>query len=216
MRCGTSIGANAEEAQDGQTKPDYIAKMSVSRKESRETLYWLRLAIRINLVTKPEIAWELQEAGDGAVALAASEQCHACRVLATIAEEEASKVLILLDAVRCPRLPSDRLSNQVGRFNDHFAKGLYARSCWYRPTTLGQLQEYINHDRDQFYLDGPNDVDWIFRNEIIQARRVKADSTSITLREMTVTVGPIRRSLRISCMPRRSQVPSRWRALSTT
>ena len=32
LRCGTSIGANAEEAQDGQTKPDYIAKMSVSRK----------------------------------------------------------------------------------------------------------------------------------------------------------------------------------------
>ena len=39
IRCGTSIGANAEEAQDGQTKPDYVAKMSVSRKESRETLY---------------------------------------------------------------------------------------------------------------------------------------------------------------------------------
>ena len=32
--------------QDAQTKPDYIAKMAVSRKESRETLYWLRLAIR--------------------------------------------------------------------------------------------------------------------------------------------------------------------------
>lgn len=47
IRCGTSIGANAEEAQDGQTKPDYIAKMSVSRKESRETLYWLRLALHL-------------------------------------------------------------------------------------------------------------------------------------------------------------------------
>ena len=46
IRCGTSIGANAEETKDGQTKPDYIAKMSVSRKESRETLYWLRLGVR--------------------------------------------------------------------------------------------------------------------------------------------------------------------------
>src|SRR5262249_45957890 len=43
MGCGTSIGSNAEEAQDAQTKPDYIAKMAVSRKESRETIYWLRL-----------------------------------------------------------------------------------------------------------------------------------------------------------------------------
>jgi four helix bundle protein len=64
MRSGTSIGANAEEAQDGQTKPDYITKMSVSRKESRETLYWLRLALRAKVVTNEEIAWELREAGE--------------------------------------------------------------------------------------------------------------------------------------------------------
>ena len=64
LRCGTSIGANAEEAQDGQTKPDYIAKMAVSRKESRETRYWLRLALRVKVVTRDEIAWELQEAGE--------------------------------------------------------------------------------------------------------------------------------------------------------
>ena len=62
IRCGTSIGANAEEAQDGQTKPDYIAKMSVSRKESRETIYWLRLALRAHLVTGDEVGWELNEA----------------------------------------------------------------------------------------------------------------------------------------------------------
>jgi len=64
IRCGTSIGANAEEAQDGQTKPDYIAKMGISRKESRETLYWLRLALRAKVVTNDEIAWELKEAGE--------------------------------------------------------------------------------------------------------------------------------------------------------
>ena len=64
IRCGTAIGANAEEAQDGQTKPDYIAKMSVSRKESRETLYWLRLALRANVVTSEQIMWELREAAE--------------------------------------------------------------------------------------------------------------------------------------------------------
>jgi four helix bundle protein len=64
IRCGTSIGANAEEAQDGQSKPDYIAKMSVSRKESRETLYWLRLALRAKVVTPEQVSWELREAGE--------------------------------------------------------------------------------------------------------------------------------------------------------
>lgn len=62
IRCGPSIGANAEEAQDAQTKPDYVAKMSISRKESRETRYWLRLALHNQIVTKAEATWELQEA----------------------------------------------------------------------------------------------------------------------------------------------------------
>ena len=60
--CGTSIGANSEEAEGGQTKPDFIAKMAVSRKESRETVYWLRLAIATGIVTKDEVSWELDEA----------------------------------------------------------------------------------------------------------------------------------------------------------
>jgi four helix bundle protein len=64
IRCGTSIGANAEEAQEGQSKPDYIAKMSVSRKESREALYWLRLGLRANVVTEEQVAWEIKEAGE--------------------------------------------------------------------------------------------------------------------------------------------------------
>ena len=61
MGCATSIGSNAEEAQEAQTKPDYIAKMAVSRKESRETLYWLRIAVRAGVVTSGEMAWELNE-----------------------------------------------------------------------------------------------------------------------------------------------------------
>jgi four helix bundle protein len=60
--CGTSIGANAEEAEGGQTKPDFLAKLAVSRKESRETIYWLRLAIATSICTKESVAWELDEA----------------------------------------------------------------------------------------------------------------------------------------------------------
>ena len=43
VRSGTSIGANAEEASAAQSKKDFIAKMSISSKEARETRYWLRL-----------------------------------------------------------------------------------------------------------------------------------------------------------------------------
>jgi len=50
LRSGTSIGANIEEAQAGQSKADFIAKMSISRKEARETLYWLRLLKAADIV----------------------------------------------------------------------------------------------------------------------------------------------------------------------
>ena len=64
IRCGTSVGANAEEAQEGQSKADYVAKMSVSCKESRESSWWLRLAIATSVVTREEVAWELREANE--------------------------------------------------------------------------------------------------------------------------------------------------------
>jgi four helix bundle protein len=43
LKSGTSIGANVEEALAGQSKKDFIAKISISSKEARETKYWLRL-----------------------------------------------------------------------------------------------------------------------------------------------------------------------------
>ena len=43
LRCGTSIGANIEEGIGGQSKKDFIAKLSIAYKESRETGYWLRI-----------------------------------------------------------------------------------------------------------------------------------------------------------------------------
>ena len=45
FKCGTSIGANTAESQGGQTKPDFVAKPVIARKESWETIYWLKLAI---------------------------------------------------------------------------------------------------------------------------------------------------------------------------
>ena len=55
LRCGTSIGANVQEAQAGQSKPDFIAKMSVAHKEAREVAYWLRLVREAGLVPAPRL-----------------------------------------------------------------------------------------------------------------------------------------------------------------
>ena len=43
LRNGTSIGANIEEALAGQSRRDFLAKMSIASKEARETRYWLVL-----------------------------------------------------------------------------------------------------------------------------------------------------------------------------
>ena len=43
LRCGTSIGANVNEAQSAVSKSDFINKMGISLKEVRETIYWLNL-----------------------------------------------------------------------------------------------------------------------------------------------------------------------------
>lgn len=106
----------------------------------------------------------------GARALYDTGQHHPARILAMIAEEEAAKYLILIDAIRCPIQPQKRRANQLGRFNDHIAKGLYTEAVVMRRLNLRQLQEHLDLYRHTRYLDGPNDVDWIFRNEINEER----------------------------------------------
>lgn len=51
LRSGTSIGANVEEALAGQSRRDFLSKMSIASKEARETLYWLRLLKESKLTT---------------------------------------------------------------------------------------------------------------------------------------------------------------------
>ena len=43
FRSGTSIGANVKEAQNAESKADFIHKMKISIKEVEETEYWLLL-----------------------------------------------------------------------------------------------------------------------------------------------------------------------------
>ncbi|MBD1921696.1 four helix bundle protein [Microcoleus sp. FACHB-831] len=50
LRSGTSIGANVEEASAGQSRRDFLAKMSIASKEARETKYLLKLLQKSNLL----------------------------------------------------------------------------------------------------------------------------------------------------------------------
>ena len=43
LRSGTSIGANAEEAMGGSSKKDFVHKLRIAYRETRETKYWIRL-----------------------------------------------------------------------------------------------------------------------------------------------------------------------------
>ena len=43
LRAGTSIGANVSEAQQAQSRADFLSKLNIALKEATETKYWLRL-----------------------------------------------------------------------------------------------------------------------------------------------------------------------------
>ncbi len=55
LRAGTSIGANVEEALAGQSRADFLSKMSIASKEARETNYWLRLIRDSETIAKSEV-----------------------------------------------------------------------------------------------------------------------------------------------------------------
>jgi len=54
LRSGTSIGANVEEALGGQSTKDFIAKLSISYKEAKESHYWIRLLQQSGYLTEQE------------------------------------------------------------------------------------------------------------------------------------------------------------------
>src|SRR5882762_3237613 len=59
LKAGTSVGAIIEEAQAGQSRPDFISKNSIDLKEARECHYWLRLLIAAGSCLKR--VWPSQE-----------------------------------------------------------------------------------------------------------------------------------------------------------
>src|ERR1041384_6207426 len=62
VRAGTSAGSHYEEARGAESRADFIHKLAISWKETRESLWWLRLIHRAQLL-KPALVEDLvQEA----------------------------------------------------------------------------------------------------------------------------------------------------------
>jgi len=62
LRSATSVGANVEEGQAGQSRADFVSKLSIACKEARETHYWLRLLSATKLVSETRLTDLLDEA----------------------------------------------------------------------------------------------------------------------------------------------------------
>jgi four helix bundle protein len=64
LRSGTSIGANVEEATAAESRADFIHKMKIAMKESRETHYWLRLLDQSDLAKNIDLTEVLEQCNE--------------------------------------------------------------------------------------------------------------------------------------------------------
>ena len=55
LRCGTSVGANYEEAQGAESHTDFLHKLQIALKELRESNYWLRLLARAKILPEDRL-----------------------------------------------------------------------------------------------------------------------------------------------------------------
>ena len=76
-------------------------------------------------------------------------------VLKGFAEEEAAKILILMDAVRCPpQLLGSKLGVILGWFYNHLAQLIYVDAVCWKPMHVAQLREYVEPHRKAHYVEG--------------------------------------------------------------
>ena len=54
IRSATSMGANYEEACNAESRNDFIHKLQIVLKESQESLYWLKLIAKAELMPNPQ------------------------------------------------------------------------------------------------------------------------------------------------------------------
>ncbi len=118
----------------------------------------------------PSIVNNAVKFNDAARLLFEARKFRMSSVMEGFASEEAAKVLILIDLVRCPRNWPER-SKVANRFYGHVTKRIYAKSCTYPLiSTFKEMTEFVGDESQTFYLDGPSGIDWVFVNSLIDER----------------------------------------------
>ena len=105
-----------------------------------------------------------------ATTLSAARRDRGAAVLRSFAEEEAAKVLIMFDLARAGWKDDDTISSCLRAFYTHISRGLYGRAYDGSPADFAEVRRYVDVLRQEYYLDGPMDVDWIFGNEVVTNR----------------------------------------------
>lgn len=91
---------------------------------------------------------------------------QAAAILESFATEESAKVLVMLDMLR-HGWKNAKITNALSTaFSSHLSRGLYVKVASISPGSFGEVRRYLDHFRQSHYLDDPNDVDWVFRNQI--------------------------------------------------
>jgi len=86
---------------------------------------------------------------------ALDDHSRAAAILIGQATEEVSKILILMDIVRCPPKLRGRLVGQMFKwFYEHLPRLLYAEAQGWEPMTVRQLQEYLDNSRRSHDIGG--------------------------------------------------------------
>ncbi|MEJ1180845.1 MULTISPECIES: AbiV family abortive infection protein [unclassified Pseudarthrobacter] len=95
-------------------------------------------------------------------------QKSAAGALQAICLEESAKVLILLDIARTHDQRIARKGCEY--FYSHLPRLIYANVHASNPADFGEIERNLTWLRPSHYLDGPNDVDWIWRNDLLRTR----------------------------------------------
>jgi hypothetical protein len=128
-------------------------------------------AERLRLIGEglPVLLASAQELADAEKQLPREHQ-RARAILIGQAEEEAAKILILLDAVRCPPKRQKALKRTLANFYNHLARLIYVAASGWHAWTLPELVRYVDLDRTSHYLDGRYGPEFLFRNDLLDKR----------------------------------------------
>lgn len=141
-------------------KPRQFAQIASKRPAER----WQLLADGLQLLAA-SIEQLLEEIAQANTAGAYRAGHLACNV----AREEAGKFLVLIDVAR-DRGSQKQMHSQLRRASSHPEKLMYAQMADYSIGDSNEMRRAIAAHRDRYYLDGPNDFDWIFPNDLITRR----------------------------------------------